>query len=118
LEGSFAESPETGVLSALFSLRFLRKGSGFVPLYPGYYLARNRHLGYAILCISYKGTSSENPRFSLHPLGFDRDPPRRVEGISTKSSYDWILLKYLSSRIDQTILGAIRGQGMTKTRSR
>jgi len=118
LEGTLAESPDTGVLTALFSLRFLRKGSGFVPLYPGYYLVRNRHLGYAILYASYKGPSSEIPRISVHLLGFDREPPRSIGILDPKASYDWILLKYLSPRIDQTILEAIRGQGMTKTRSR
>ncbi len=118
LEGTLAESPDTGVLSALFSLRFLRKGSGFVALHPGYYLVRNRHLGFALLYVSSKALSNPSALFSVHLLGFDRENPRSTGFVDPKTRYDWILSKYLSPRIDRTILEALRGQGMTATCSR
>jgi len=118
LEGTLARSSNGTVLPSLFSLRFTRTGSGYVPLHPGYYLARNRHLGHALFLASSRTQRNEPPDFSVHLLGFDRNNPRFVETVDSKTPYDWILLDYLSPRLDRAVLEAARGRGHEAVGSR
>jgi riboflavin kinase/FMN adenylyltransferase len=108
IEGALSFTDPSDALSSVFSLRLKRSGKDFVALKAGYYLIKNRRLGTGVLRVAGVKPAEKQSSLSIHlfkPLSDEFDGSTEEKRLK---NVDWIVLDFLSERLDLSLLAGLR----------